>query len=274
MQEADDPDSPIDFSLNDTTRAILRQSGRDRMKASVPGIVRADSGKGLYLIKDTVDNSKHHLILVYAPGDSLAFYLASFSPVDQVPADSAGYDRIAAGQFVFAGIGKGQYLPLQFLPMPQLHQVIDVNGQASISKDFSLSGEYAMSRFDQNRFSTQGGSSMKGGAFIFAAQYNPKKLLIGKTNIGEVDVHLSEHFVDRRFLALDRANEVEFNRKWNLTEAASANEEIQELTLAYHPTQSASGAVAYGTLNRPGEVNSTRTQIDLGLADSILPTTH
>jgi hypothetical protein len=266
-QEADDPDSPIDFSLNDSTRAILRQSGADRMKASVPGIVRVDSGKGQYILRDTLNTP----ILIYAPGDSLAIYLATFSSVDQVPDSVAGYIRIGAGQFRFAGIGKGNYLPLRFLPMPQLHQVIDINGQAAISSDLSISGEYAMSRFDQNRFSNQEGSSLKGGALSFAAQYNPKQLHVGKTNIGELDVRLSERFVDRRFLALDRANEVEFNRKWNLTEVATADEEIQELSFAYRPTRSIGGAVAYGALNRPGEVHSTRTQLVLGLADSSLP---
>jgi hypothetical protein len=269
-QEADDPDSPIDFSLNDSTCAILRQSGADRLKASVSGIVKVDSA-GQYVLRDTLIAGRHYSILEYLPGDLLAFYLVSFSSVDSVPADSAGYIRIAAGQFRFAGVGQGNYLPLRFLPMPQLHQVIDINGQASLGSDFSLSGEYAMSRFDQNRFSNQEGSSLKGGAFTFAAQYNPKQLLVGKTNIGEVDVRLSERFVDRRFLALDRANEVEFNRKWNLTEVATADEEIQELSFAYRPTRSISGAVTYGALNRPGEVHSTRTQLVLGLADSSLP---
>ncbi|MGD0590266.1 MAG: hypothetical protein ABSA44_05645 [Bacteroidota bacterium] len=269
-QEADDPDSPIDFSLNDSTRAILRQSGGDRMKASVSGIVKVDSGNGQYILQDTIINGRHYSILEYSPGDPLARYTAYFSPVDSVPADSAGYDRIASGEFHFKGIGQGSYIPVQFLPMPQLHQVIDVNGQASLGSDFSLSGEYAMSRFDQNRFSLDDSSSMKGGAFMFAARYNPKRLIIGGSNIGEVDAHISDRFVDRRFLAMDRVNEVEFNRKWNLTEDATTDEDIQEFSLAYRPTRSISGAATYGALDRPGEVHSTRTQIDLGIADSNL----
>jgi len=267
-QEADDPDSPIDFSLNDSTRAILRKSGTDRMKASLSGIAKADSGKGQYILQDTVINGRHYSILKYSPGDSLAHYTAYFSAVESIPADSAGYDRVASGEFHFKGIGQGSYIPVQFLPMPQLHQVIDVNGQASLGSDFSLSGEYAMSRFDQNRFSLDDTSRMKGGAFMFSARYNPKRLIIGGSNVGEVDAHISDRFVDRRFLAMDRVNEVEFNRKWNLTEAATTDEDIREFSLAYHPTRSVSGAAMYGTLNRPGEVHSTRTQIDLGIADS------
>jgi hypothetical protein len=271
VQEADDPDSPIDVTLNDTARAVLHQSGADRMKASVSGISRVDSGKGQYLLQDTLIDGRYYPILLYAPGDSLAFYSVSFSPVDQVPDTSAGYVRVAAGQFRFAGIGQGSYLPLQFLPMPQLHQIFEVNGQVSLTSDFSVSGEYAMSNFNQNRFSNQDMSSLTGSAFTFAAHFNPKRLFIDGKNVGELDAHISERFVDRRFVPLDRANEVEFNRKWNLNEAAVANEEIQEFSLAYLPTRSVNSAVSYGVLNRSGEVHSTRTQINLGVADSSLP---
>jgi hypothetical protein len=68
-------------------------------------------------------------------------------------------------------------------------------------------------------------------------------------------------------------NEVEFNRKWNLDESAATDEEIRELSFAYRPIQSISGTLIYGTLDRPGEVYSTRTQVALDLADSSLPGT-
>jgi hypothetical protein len=281
-QEADDPDSPVNMSLDDNMRNILKNSGADRFKASISGIsfVGQDSttgfGKGEYILRDTTiiigQDTNSYSILVYAPGDSLGVYLVTFSPVDRVPDTSAGYVRIAAGQFRFAGIGRGSYLPLQFLPIPKLHQVFDVNGQASLGSDFLLSGEYALSYFNPNRFSSHNSSDLGGNAFTFSAQYNPKRVLIGGENLGEVNLHVLEHFVDRRFLAMDRMNEVEFNRKWNLTEtSATADEEIQEFSFTYRPIRSMSGAVVYGALNRPGEVRSTRTQVNFGLADSSLP---
>ncbi len=118
-QEADDPDAPIDFSLDDASRNILRTSGSDQLRASLPGVryVGVDSvgnPKGQYLIRDTVLNSKTFHILVYAPGDPGALYSAVFSTVPAMPPDSAGYVRIAGGQFQFAGIGAGNYLPVQF----------------------------------------------------------------------------------------------------------------------------------------------------------------
>jgi len=55
--------------------------------------------------------------------------------------------------------------------MPQLHQVFEVNGQLSLRSDLSISGEYAMSNFNQNRFANQDSSSLQGSAFTFAARY-------------------------------------------------------------------------------------------------------
>ena len=98
--------------------------------------------------------------------------------------------------------------------MPQLHQVFDVNGQISLTSDFSVSGEYAASNFNQNRFASSDLSSLQGSAFSFAARYNPKRLLLDGKNLGELDARISDRFVDKRFVPLDRANEVEFNRKW------------------------------------------------------------
>jgi hypothetical protein len=279
IQEADDPDSPVDASLDDSTRSILQNSGADRLKASRSGIQIAgrDSltgfGKGQYLLRDTSIGGKNYRILIYAPGDTLAVFSAAFSPVDRMPPDSAGYIRVAAGQYQFAGIGQGNYLPVRFLPMPQRHQLFDANGQAFLGKNLSLSGEFATSRFDRNRFSPDG-SRLQGGAFKFGAHYNPKRVVIAGANIGEIDAAISERMVDRAFVPLDRTNEVEFNRKWDVNESAEANEEIRELSIAYRPIRSLSGGVSYGLLNRPGEVQSSRTQVQLGLTDSTLPITQ
>lgn len=270
-QEADDPDSPIDYTFTDSTREILRQSGADRLKASISGIVKTDSGKGQYLLEKDTINGKEYSILRYAPGDTAAVYVVTFSPVAQVPADSPGYDRIAASEYRFAGIGQGGYLPIRLLPMPQLHQLIDVSSQVALGSDFNISGEYAASRFDQNRFSTVPGSSLKGGAFKFAVGYSPRQFHIGGVNIGDFEFHVSERYVEKQFLALDRENEVEFNRKWNLTDAAGSNEEIQEFSFNYKPIKSIATGITYGVLDRTGEIHTARTQVNFGLSDSSLP---
>ena len=276
-QEADDPDSPIDFTLDDTSRDVLRHSGSDQIRASLSGIryVGQDSvgtPKGQYILRDTTVNGKQYQILIYAPGDPNAFYTVIFSPVQVVPPDSAGYTRVASGQYQFAGLGQGNYLPIQLLPMPQLHRSVDLNGSYQVTRDLSFSGEYSATRFDQNRFAPLSEESSSGGAMKFSMQYKPKQLVLFDRDLGALDVEASDRYVDRTFTPLDRFNDVEFTREWNLTNLAAANEEIREASLAYAPMRTLSIGGGYGLLDRSGETRSLRTHGELGLSDSTLPT--
>ena len=275
-QEADDPDSPIDFTLDDPSREVLRHSGSKQLLASLPGIkyVGVDSvgvAKGQYVQRDSVINGKTYHILIYAPGDPNAFYSVTFSSVQAMPPDSAGYTRVASGQYSFAGIGQGNYLPVQLLPMPQLHRSVDFNGSYAVTPDLSLSGEYAATRFDQNRFSPPDLKSNSGGAMKFTVQFKPKELMLFDRNFGELRFELSDRYVDRAFAPLDRFNDVEFSRDWNLTNQTNSNEEIREGALTYIPMPHLSIGGGYGLLDRARETKSLRTHGEVALKDSTLP---
>lgn len=275
-QEADDPDSPIDVSLNDTSRAVLKSSGSNQILASLPGVkyVGVDSlgaAKGQYVMRDTIINGKLYAILFYAPGDPKAFYSAIFSPVQSMPPDSVGYSRVASGQYQFAGIGQGNYLPIQLLPMPQLHRSVDLNGSYEVTKDLSFSGEYSATRFDQNRFSPPDSQSSSGAAMKFSAQFNPKQMTVLGKNLGEMNLVISDRYVDKSFTPLDRYNDVEFNRKWNLSNLTNGNEELREASLMYLPAQSIVLSGGYGLLDRTGGTKSVRTHGELNFKDSALP---
>ncbi|MBI2619943.1 MAG: hypothetical protein HYW57_07655, partial [Ignavibacteriales bacterium] len=279
IQESDDPDAPVDVTLDDRARSILAQSGDDRFKASQSGVAfaGADSatgaGRGQYVRRDTTIGGKPYALFHYAPGDPNAFYTVRFSFVDQMPADSAGYVRIGLGQFVFAGVGRGNYLPIQFIPIPRLARVVDLNAAAQISQSLSVSGEYAVSQNDQNRLSAidrhQSGQAVK-----LTARYREQEVAIGSAKLGELDASFSERYVDRKFVSLDRANEVEFGRKWNFDALPVGDEEIREASLLYRPTQAISVSAAYGSLERIGSFYATRTQGEAGLSDSSIAEIH
>ncbi len=278
-QEADDPNSTIDITLDDTSRAVLRRSGSDQIRASLPGVryVGVDSvgaANGQYVQRDSIVNGKTYHILVYAPGDPNALYSVTFSPVQSMPADSAGYSRVASGQYQFAGIGQGNYLPIQLLPMPQLHRSLDLNGSCQVTSDLSISGEYAATRFDQNRFAPPDQQSNSGGAMKFSMQFSPKQLMLFGRDLGEVDLRLSDRYVDKTFAPLDRFNAVEFSREWNITNLTSSNEEMREASLTYAPLYAISIGGGYGLLDRAGETKSLRTHGEFDMKDSALPAVH
>ena len=276
-QEADDPGSPIDIALNDSLRNIIAASGSDRFKAAISGMrdMGRDSvtlaGQGQYILKDTLLGGRQRQFLVYAPGDLQARYGVPFSYVSQMPADSLGYDRGISGGFALAGLGKGSYLPVQFLPVPELHRVANGILNFSPTSDVTISAEYALSDQNVNRLSSASESSQQGGAYKFRAEYHPKDLVLGGAHLGEVGITLADRFVDRRFVSLDRSNEVEFNRAWNLDQASIGDEEIREVGLHLSPIRIIQFSGTYGSLERKGSVRSDRTSLSAALVDSSAP---
>jgi hypothetical protein len=276
-QEADDPSAPIDITLNDSLRAVIAASGGNRFKAAISGMrdMGRDSvtlaGQGQYILKDTLLAGRQRQFLIYAPGDVQAKYSVSFSYVNQVPADSLGYDRGLSGGFALSGLGKGSYLPIQFLPVPELHRV--ANGILNFSpvSDFNISAEYALSDQNVNRLSSTSESSRQGGAYKLRAEYHPKDLVLAGTHLGELAITLADRFVDRRFGSLDRSNEVEFDRAWNLYPASTGDEEIRELDVNYSPYRAFQLTCTYGSLERKGSVRSDRTNLSAALTDSSAP---
>ncbi|MEX0602180.1 MAG: hypothetical protein WD295_02485, partial [Bacteroidota bacterium] len=170
QQEADDPDSPLDLELGPEEKERLRESGSDRLRASVPGIRFAgfDStrniGLGQYILKDTVFGATPARVLVYSPGDPAALYSASFSLVTPMPRDSVGYRRVRLGHFEAAGPGQGNYLPIRILPQPRLHRVANVVAGGDLGGGLDVVGEFAGSTLDKNRFSSIDDADRSGAA--------------------------------------------------------------------------------------------------------------
>jgi len=274
--ESDDPESPIDFTLSDSAKALLQASGDDKFAAAYSGISYAGIdtstgfGAGSYMLVDTVIQGKTYSILVYAPGNVNATYSASFSPVEKVPIDSPGYYRTSVGQYKFAGVGQGNYMPYRFLPMPQAHQLVDVQTSLDVLKNFSISGEFAGSSFDGNRVSSLD-PKKEGGAFRFVTRFNPQHVAIHNFDVGSFDLSFSKRRVQSNFLSSDRFNEVEYNRKWDILSDVQADEDLNEFALNYAPRQGYIGAFQYGELDRKETEHSRRYSAMVEVQDSILP---
>ena len=106
------------------------------------------------------------------------------------------------------------------------------------------------------------------------AQFDPKNILIGGKNFGDLSLLLTERYVDKNFVSADRMNEVEYDRKWNITSSDSANEEMREFTMLYNPVKAYQVGFTYGSLDRSGVEHSTREAVNLSMKDSSLPIVH
>ena len=63
----------------------------------------------------------------------------------------------------------GDYLPIIILPAPQLQQIADVNTSIHIAKDLTVSGEFAASSLNPNRFAAN--DEITGDATKFSTEF-------------------------------------------------------------------------------------------------------
>jgi hypothetical protein len=240
MREGDNQDAPIDFSLTEADKVILSLAGDDRNKAVKSGVKLAEPDslgviKGIYTKVDTVFNGEPFSYYVYNPGDSLSFFTVSFSYIGEGKGD---YIRQSLGYYNFVGIGQGSYLPIIFLPLPQLKQmgnmVVDVNPFENVT----LSLEYAGSLWDKNRLSDLDDGDNYGYARNIFLKVAQTQIQIGDLDLGKAGLTYRDRFIQDKFTSLDRFNEVEFDRNYNTaSQTKSEDESLREIGVSLQPIQ-------------------------------------
>lgn len=238
LREGDDQDAPIDISLSDEDKNILSLAGDDRNKAVKSGVKLAEPDslgqiKGIYTKVDTVINGNAFSYYLYNPGDSLSLYNVSFSFVGEGNGD---YSRQSLGYYNFVGIGKGSYLPIVYLPLPQLKQLGNIAVDIFPFENISLSLEYSGSLWDKNRLSSEEDGDNYGNARNIFLKVSPSQIKIGDVDLGKAGFSYKDRFIQGKFTSLDRFDEVEFNRNYNTsTQTEPQDESLREIGLSLQP---------------------------------------
>ena len=261
LREGDNQDSPIDISLSDSDKAILAAAGNDPNKAVKSGVSLATPDSqgvtiGIYQKIDTVINGQSYSFYRYNPGSSNSLYNVTFSYVGSQQGD---YSMISIGNFKFVGIKQGDYAPVIFLPLPEMKQlgnfVLNYKPVKGISIDMELSG----SNWDQNRFSSIGDNKDNGYARNIQLKVNPRKIEIGKINLGEAGLSYQDRYIEDRFTPIDRIDPIEFNRDFNITQTSTPESELlREVNLNYIPVKELNFVSSYGYLKRGSDFLSKR----------------
>ncbi len=259
-REGDDENNPISISLSDNDLKILQKAGDTRNAAAKSGVSLAqpDSSnniRGFYSKIDTVINSKLFSYYLYAPGNVNSIYNVSFSYVGDGKGD---YVKESLGNYKFVGIGKGSYLPVIFLPMPELKQLINFYINANLSNGIKLSGEFSGSIWDKNRFSAIDDNDNFGYARNLLFEIEPHKMKIGNINFGKAGISYKDRFIQSRYTSLDRINSIEFNRNYNISELQNDNQVLREISLNYFPFETLSIFSQYGFLKNGNRFASDR----------------
>lgn len=266
INQNDNQDKTIDFTLTDQDRQILANAGDDRFKAVRSGVqfVGRDSlgiGLGLYVKADTLLNGNNLTYYKFLPNDSNAIYQITFSFVGQ---GNGNYIQQSQYQYNFAGIKQGNYDTIVFLPLPRYYQVADVNlnYESSPKKEFTLNIESALSVLDANKFSGINDDNNNGVAFYGTLGLNKYDFRLFGVKLKAVEFKLKEKLVNKIFEPIERVNAVEFYRDYNINDSNKLTEDLREASLKILPTHYIDFKASFGQLLRGKTFNALKTAAD------------
>lgn len=251
FQEGDDEKSPIDFLYTDEQLEILKQAGNDRNKAVVSGVSVAalDSlGKtqGSYLKVDTTIKGKNFSYYRYFPGNSQSIYNVTFSYVGDGNGD---YSKESLGRYQFVGVKSGSYLPIIYIPMPEQKRLGNIYLSYILSKGVSLDAELSASSRDQNKNSELDDSKNFGYARKLNFNFEAQEVSLADISLGKIGFQIKDRFIESNYSSLDRIDEVEFNRNYNVS-TSGGTQTLREIQLQLEPAQNLNLSSKYGYLKQ------------------------
>ena len=260
FREGDDENSPIDFSFTEDDLNILRSAGDNRYNAARSGVSLAlpdSNGKvqGVYTKVDTVISAQQFSYYKYAPGESSSIYNVSFTYVGE---GSGDYLKESLGNYKFAGLNNGSYMPVTFLPLPQLKQLGNISLSANIFEAIRIDLDLSGSSWDKNKFSSFDDDDNYGYARKIMIDIIPREMTIGDLSLGKIGLSFKDRFIQSRFTSLDRIDVVEFNRYYNLPSQLSQDQILREASLNYLLSENISLNTKYGFLKQGDQFSSDR----------------
>jgi len=150
---------------------------------------------------------------------------------------SGDYLREGLGIYRWVGVGKGDYLPIELLPLPSKQQLLDVQMGYQPFEKFRINAEAATSYLDKNIISGINDKNNQGSALSLSAKLDPTELGLLNLNLGLLSFSMNSKYIDQKFQPIDRVNQPDFIRYWNLlpdTEKDNQEESI-ELKSTYIP---------------------------------------
>lgn len=275
VNESDNEDKTIDFTLSDSDREILKNAGSDKLKATKSGVVLAglDSlGRSLgQYVKKT--DSTGYVFYQYLPGDTGAVYNITFT---YVGAGNGDYSNVSYLRYDYIGKNKGSYAPVIFLPVPTSYQIADINLEFTPgrNKDFFFRLESAYSNYDRNKFSDIDNSNSGGVAVFGTAAFRKNNFRLFGRNFKNMEVSYSQRVINKTFFSLDRINAVEFNRNFNVQDSSEATEDLKEGNLIINPSEIISLKANFANLKRGDFFNSFRSIASVEFNNTISDTTN
>ncbi len=253
LREGDNQDAPLNLSLSDSDRSLLSRAGNNAASASKSGVVlvpRTSDGRaqGAYVRVDSVIGNTPVIFYRYEPLDTInANYNVTFGHAGTA---RGAYVRQGIGQYQYVGTSLGDYDTLIYLPLPELHQVMAFSSSVRLTHNFGLTGEFASSALDQNRFAAI--PSITDNAYRLGALFADTLPMVGYT-----EFHVLQRNIGKQFTPVDRVDDAEYQRRFGNDASATPQSSIgtsqlsRDADLLLRPAKPLVFEVGYGSLDRP-----------------------
>ncbi|PIS28936.1 MAG: hypothetical protein COT43_05240 [Candidatus Marinimicrobia bacterium CG08_land_8_20_14_0_20_45_22] len=221
INESADKDNPIDMTLSEAEKKTLREAGDLESIAFRSTIVTDSSGS--YILSDSI------LIFVGSGNGThtAAFYLIGKSGQyrKRYTADLIYYEWVNKSDPNLSESVKEEavYSPVKPLKMPEKQRLFHLSSDWQPSKFFNLKTEFARSSLDKNTFSRYDDNDNFGNAMSVSAN-----LLLPTEKFGKIDLTGKLLNQEKRFNPIDRNQEVEYFRKWNLPSDSTSGQQMVE----------------------------------------------
>lgn len=253
ISESDDKDNPIELVLTDTDRDRLKQIG-DNNQEAFQSTIREDS-IGVYKFDED-----SNLVFVGSGGThSASFYNVGVK---------GKYKKVYGANIIYfeyvdtsnpltpaSDIEQAVYLPVKPLKLPTSHRLYHFSGQWKPSEYVSLSSELAGSDLDGNTFSSIDDQNNRDLAFDIKSD-----IRIPITQRSNIGVRLNFRQVGERFEPIDRLQEVEYRRKWDLPSDSTQGERVMEGGINVNLNEAVKWAIDVGSYNR-GSIDANRYKV-------------
>ncbi len=243
INENDDQNNPIELVLTEDDRAQLKIIGDDEQSA-FQSTIKTDTS-GAYQLIDSI------LIFV---GTGQGEYSASFYNVGKKGTYKKVYDAEKA-YFVYVNksdpytsaddLEQAVYLPVKPLKLPKNQRLYHLAGEWNPSQYISLSSEVAGSDLDRNTFSTRDDADNRDIAIDLRSQVS-----IPLSSWMQTGIQLRVRQVGERFEPMDRFQEVEYRRKWDLSSDSLQGEKVVESTITFDFKDVSKISLDLGSYNR------------------------
>lgn len=211
FMENDNKNAPLSLNLSKEDEQILAEAGNDQNLMYAPsGVVTAyDVNKILYRLNPAGN------FYEFSTDQNETLYQVSFTYFGINQGDYKITQTTNNGRvFEYVGNNMGDYKAVRKLPSPQKSQVYSVNSEYLL-KEGKIGADFSLSNYDLNLFSSKDAAQNIGYAWrVFGNKTFTKSRWKGTPSF-------EYQYIDKQFHILDRINDVEFSRDFNLVQEFS-----------------------------------------------------